>query len=174
MLKDIDYREGFGPEDSVPLGNLDIGNTFVVDTPSEHTATFKSKIDGQWEQAICIYSMFSGAKVSEFGNYSRKHNTELVIKNNSSEIISYLLTGWHKQSPPGSGIIWEQTGKIGTKHTIVNSQDPNSQKDKDALLIYITFNKFGAINSGEQIHLKNEMCCLIEPRTVIVRRGDVC
>ncbi|KXY46896.1 hypothetical protein MHB70_30205 [Bacillus sp. FSL M7-1020] len=163
MLNRFDYPKGFGPDNSL---GLDISNSFMVDIPSGYRGTFTSKISGsdrQWLQAICIYSMLSGAKVSELGNYPRRLHTAFVIKNNNSETISYLLTGWHKPSdPPTSGISWQQTGTIGTSYTDV----------EDGLEIYITFNQYGDSNSTEKPHLRNEMKVLIEPITRIVRPGS--
>ncbi|MDD1504250.1 hypothetical protein PVA17_16005 [Lysinibacillus sp. CNPSo 3705] len=163
MLNRFDYPKGFGPDNSL---GLDISNAFMADIPAGYRGTFTSKISGSdrpWLQAICIYSMLSGAKVSELGNYSRQTHTEFVIKNNSSETISYLLTGWHKPSaPPTSGIAWQQTGNIGNSYTDVY----------DGLVINITFNQYGDSNPTEKPYLRNEMQVLIEPITRIIRPGS--
>lgn len=144
MLYDFDYPKGFGPDNSL---DLDISKSFMVDIPSGYKGIFYSQIDGdepEWQQAICVYSMFSGAKVLEFGNYSRRNQTAVEIVNKSNQIYSYLITGWHKSSPPRAEVSWEQTGNYSTTYTLYT----------DVTHIDILFNGYGLENIP---FLKNEV-----------------
>lgn len=114
MLKNIEYPPGFGPDNSLPLN---IKNTFMIDIPPGHSGTIvvgTLSDSPEWEQAICIYSMHSGAKVWENGNYNKYIVYDWSIQNRSPYILSYLITAWHKNSKPNSNEAWRQTGDLGT------------------------------------------------------------
>lgn len=104
MLK-IDYPTGYGPENNLPL---DVSNSFMVDIPAGYQGTFVNRISGDWEQAICGYSTFSGAKVFQVIGRS-EGGTIPSIHNHSQMMYSYLFTGWYKDPAVEQ---WKQTESL--------------------------------------------------------------
>jgi hypothetical protein len=84
-----------------------------------------------WENAIVIYSRETLEPIVERGNYAR--NLEDWISDNSSSDnpLDYLITAWHKNSPPRSREPWHQsnTNKVeqGDNLVITGWSDTNGR-----------------------------------------------
>lgn len=141
MLKNIEYPAGFGPDDSLPLN---IKNAFMVDIPPGHKGIIRVGSQGddpEWEQAICIYSMHSGAKVWECGNYNRYIVHSWSMLNSTPHILSYLITAWHKNSPPNPNEAWHQTGELLTRFAY------NSERNPAYTFVEMVFNAYGDLST---------------------------
>ncbi|WP_405176329.1 hypothetical protein MHI27_11850 [Paenibacillus sp. FSL H8-0261] len=142
MPFNIEYPSGYGPDSSV--STLDIKNSVVVEVPANYRASIRTDAIGdepRWEQAICINSLSTGAKIWQEGNYGREPRQEWSIWNYSNSVYSYVISGWHKTSPPDNSKQWIQTEIIETKYFI---DDLNP--DQREYVTYLVFNRYGVEN----------------------------
>lgn len=147
IMLNINYPVKFGPENNI---ELDISNSFMVEIPPLYSGDISTTLDDHWEQCICLYSMSSGAKVYESGNFSRKtYHGGWYMVNYSQKPLSYLITHWHKRNPPDSSTPWYQTGKILTKYQKIKIAEDNPRYKVD-----IIFNGLGdLVNKKELSHI---------------------
>ncbi|MDQ0114307.1 hypothetical protein [Paenibacillus harenae] len=133
MIK-IDFPIGYGPDDTL---QLDASSTFLLDVPNcfeveilPAVRTVTTQVPGEvshdpiwadndpWMQTICIYSMNSGSKVWQFGNFDLFsdifHSNGWKYTNTNEETCTFLITAWHKKSGLNSPNPWYQTLSVGT------------------------------------------------------------
>jgi hypothetical protein len=104
----------FGPDNNLPMN---YNQTISIIVPPKHQAHMLFSTDAAWENAICIYLGDTQEKVSERGNYGRKLNDWSTPINNTSHPIRYVISGWHKNTPPNGGQPWHQSPAKVALHT---------------------------------------------------------
>jgi hypothetical protein len=116
MIKGFEYQSGFGPNNNLPL---DLSISYLIEVPVGYGLSVDSSNHGEWECVSCIYSLQSGAKIWETGNYERAPldgvtYTVWGVSNYSHDTMSFLITAWHKKSPPNENEVWHQTPNCTT------------------------------------------------------------
>lgn len=103
---EVDLSEpAFGPDGDRPL---DVSETVEVCVPAGGAATFTFSSEADNENAIVVYS----AK-----NYDELHAANSgdqpfeawTFENESHDERCLVVTGWHKDAPPGSDLEWKQS-----------------------------------------------------------------
>ena len=97
----------WGPDGTL---SLDESQIYEVKVPANHRAIFQFSADAWWENACIIYPSRprQPQKYAERGNYTRRLDnwTAPVI---DTEDKYYIITGWHKDSPPNASKPWHQS-----------------------------------------------------------------
>ncbi|WPP26256.1 hypothetical protein [Bacillus subtilis] len=138
----INYPSGYGPDDSL---QLDVENVAVVDIFPGYAAHFNPGFkvsEDAWECVICVYSLQSGSKIMQFGNY-RRYSKGMYVKNMSPNTLSFLIGSWHKKSIPNENEPWSQTGKLKALYKI----DTESNSKETIFL----FNGYGELKDSPYI-----------------------
>ncbi|PAW40231.1 hypothetical protein CKQ70_11125 [Bacillus toyonensis] len=123
----FNYPAGYGPDTDVE--ELNLKNILIIDVFPGHQISisprFKSSESNPnvWEAAICIYSMFSGSKVMQFGNHARQSTGSWHFNNISSNTLSFLIAAFHKKGPPNDTEPWHQTGDFHTAFGLSSRAD---------------------------------------------------
>jgi hypothetical protein len=99
----------FGPDNNLPL---DYTKTVSISVPPGHLAKMLFSGDAAWENAICIYLRDKpDEKIAEKGNYGRQLSDWNTPTNNTRSTVTYLITGWHKNTPPNGNQPWHQSAQ---------------------------------------------------------------
>ena len=97
-------------------GNFGPDNKRVLDMDQTHTVwvrpgghlRFRFSFEGYHENATLIYTADTLEKVAERGNYSRSDD-DWEFENSSAADAGFVITGWHKDTIPGSSTAWYQS-----------------------------------------------------------------
>lgn len=99
----------WGPDRSLAL---DSGKVHVVTVPANHRAEFQFSCNAWYENAAIIYAddPTDPQVLCERGNYSRS------LSDWNAPIVGieakYMITGWHKDSPPNHRNAWIQSERL--------------------------------------------------------------
>lgn len=96
----------FGPDNQRVL---DMEQTYTVWVRPGGRLRFRFSFEAYHENATLIYTEDTLEKVAERGNYFRSDD-DWELQNNSGADAGFVITGWHKNSPPSSEYVpWYQS-----------------------------------------------------------------
>jgi hypothetical protein len=125
----------FGPERNAPL-NFAWSERFEV--PPGKRAICRFSFNAWFENAIMLYDVSNDYQlIAERGNYSRPQD-EVELRQPGI----YIITGWHKNSPPRASSPWFQSPKrvfVSNPRDLVVGFEDAGQDDYDDGLITVTF-----------------------------------
>lgn len=134
----------WGPDGTLSLNENEV---YEIKIPKNHRAVFRFSADAWWENACIIYP--SQPRESEAyairGNYGR-HLSDWQAPVSSSREQYFIITGWHKDSPPKASKPWHQSKiRIDEESTNgrfyeVSFEDIHSSDGFDDLRVTITIN----------------------------------
>lgn len=101
----------FGPDNNL---EMDFTRTYALVVPPQQRAIIDFSSQAAWENAVCIYQLGQADnKIAERGNYSRTLARWDSGVNTGLGNITFLISGWHKNSPPAGNKPWYQSpGKV--------------------------------------------------------------
>lgn len=132
---ELKSASNFGPERNAPL-NFAWAEQF--DVPAGKRAICRFSFNAWFENAVMIYDVDQDYQlIAERGNYSR-HAEEIELRNHAR----YIITGWHKNSPPQARSPWYQSPKrvfVRNDRDLVAGFEDAGQDDYDDGLVTISF-----------------------------------
>lgn len=101
----------YGPDNSKEMNFTWV---HAVQVPQGGRIVIDFSSQAAWENAICIYQLHTGDdKIAERGNHGRSLSRWVSEPNQGLATVTYLISGWHKNTPPNAGAPWHQSrGKI--------------------------------------------------------------
>ena len=131
----------WGPDGTL---GLDEGQAYEFKVPARCRATLQFSADAWWENVCIIYPSRPRLpqKYCERGNHFRSlANWVAPVR---EEDTYYVITGWHKDSPPRAGIAWHQSKIMVHEESTseafheVSFEDVHSSEGYDDLRVTVT------------------------------------
>jgi hypothetical protein len=127
---------GYGPDNN---SELRFPWAIIVEVPHGKEVHMEFSFNAYWENAVCVYELPALTKVAERGNYGRSSQRWTTPKNTQASFAKYLVTGWHKNSPPDGGQPWHQSpGRVQVEQStlrVIGFEDSSDGDYNDAVVI---------------------------------------
>ena len=131
----------WGPDGTL---GLDEGQVYEFKVPARTRATLRFSVDAWWENACIIYPSHprESENYCERGNYARAQNNWVAPVRDDDTY--YMITGWHKDSPPRASVPWHQSKILVNEENNseifheVSFEDVHSSSGYDDLRVTVT------------------------------------